>query len=97
MVLDRACQCPTQSHNGVLCAGVAGPERQIVLFKLVNALAQQLRGVFVPYYRHLLTLMTSHLAGSGGSGKRKRSRTSGPPAAQAYAGPDAPFLRFQAR
>ena len=73
---------------------MAGPERQSVLFKLVNALAQQLRGVFVLYYRHLLGLMTSHLA-STSRGKRKRSHTHKPSSAEAYAGPDAPSLRLQ--
>jgi len=76
-----------------------GPERQIVLFKLVNALAEQLRGVFVPYYRHLLDLMLVNLGGSRSSnlssgGKRKRGRAAGP--SSVYAGPDAPFLRLQA-
>jgi len=75
-------------------AGVAGPERQIVLFKLVNALAEQLRAVFVPYFRHLLGLVTTHLASSSG-GKRKREHVPKPSSAEAYAGPDAPFLRLQ--
>ena len=75
-------------------AGAAGADRQIVLFKLVNALADQLRGVFAPYYKSLADLMVGHLGGSKHSGKRKRSVTKALPE---YDGPDAPFLRYQAR
>ena len=79
-------------------AGIPGADRQIVLFKLVNALANQLRGVFAPYYKTLAELMVGHLGGSrvtvSGISKKKRSITR---ALSEYDGPDAPFLRYQAR
>ena len=83
---------------GINAAGISGADRQIVLFKLVNALADQLRGVFAPYYKTLAELMVGHLGGSkatvSGVAKKKRRMTE---ALSEYDGPDAPFLRYQAR
>ena len=66
-----------------------------MLFKLTNAIADQLRGVFTPYFKPLANLMVGHLGGTRASvsGKRKRRATS---ALAEYDGPDGPFLRLQA-
>ena len=76
-------------------AGERGPERQIVLFKVVSALAEQLRGVFVPYYKHLLDLSVAHLGGAlekGTPGKKKKQKLA---TGSEYGGPDAGLLRLQ--
>lgn len=49
--------------------------RGLGLFALVNALAERLRGVFVPYFRHLLDLCIAYLSGiSAGEGTKKKRR-----------------------
>lgn len=77
-----------------LAEGERGPERQIALFKVVNGLADSLRGVFVPYYRHLVDLAASHLAGgkSDSSSKKKKRRIS-----LISESPDATLLRHEVR
>ena len=46
-----------------LPAGTAQLLRSVSLFSLVNALAEKLRGVFVPYYGLLLDACVGHLTG----------------------------------
>ena len=46
-----------------LPAGTAQLLRSVSLFSLVNALAEKLRGVFVPYYGLLLNACVAHLTG----------------------------------
>lgn len=57
-------------------AGDKAAGRQVIFFKIINALAGGLRGVFVPYFRHLQSTMLSHLSVAGqkakGNPKKKR-------------------------
>ncbi|EFJ42549.1 hypothetical protein VOLCADRAFT_107183 [Volvox carteri f. nagariensis] len=49
--------------------------RMVAMFGVVNALADRLRSVLVPYYRYLLDLCVQHLGGADGmDGKGARSK-----------------------
>lgn len=80
-----------------MAAGERGPERQVALFKAVNALADQLRGVFVPYFRNLLNLSVDHLGGSRSmetaAGTRKKRKSAG----SGIEGPVGLLLKFEVR
>lgn len=53
-----------------LCTGTSILDRQYVFFKVINAIAEGLRGIFVPYYKHILDSIISHLS-SGNSQSAK--------------------------
>ena len=60
-----------------LIAGAHLAKRQIIFYKVINALADGLRSVFVPYFRHLQNAMVTHLSGetshrSNATPKKKR-------------------------
>jgi hypothetical protein len=54
---------PAPPRPADLPAGTAQLLRSVSLFSLVNALAEKLRGVFVPYYGLLLDACVAHLTG----------------------------------
>lgn len=53
--------CPAPAAG--LPVGTGQLLRSVSLFSLVNALAEKLRGVFVPYYGLLLDVCMAHLSG----------------------------------
>lgn len=60
---DLSSSVPHPCPPAALPLGTGQLLRSVALFTLVNALAEKLRGVFVPYYALLLDACVAHLSG----------------------------------
>lgn len=64
--------------------------RNVSLFAVINALAEGLRSVFVPYYRTLLDLCVAHLVPDGVQPSKKKLRVSSAAGVASVAGMEGP-------